>query len=570
MRQLDKIGLCLAVLFIVSGCALQKSVRQPLVNRQSWTKLHWQLQQKSPQIARVLRADVLARLSDKAQPLAEKALFIQLVSGSSQPLVRADAAFFHLNNLVTGDERSQQSQFAKALADYLFSDAMVCKKPVLGHYFQRRYSDVSVANVECSPLVPFYVVDRYQAAHIRWVDLNRVSSVHLLFAGPGSGIASRFGHVALRLVICPEKARNSQSCDSNLYQHLVLGYAAQVDEFTLNSFKGVMGDYQAHLYALPFMQVYRQYTIDEFRPVYSLPLRLDPQQRRQLVRELAEIHWRYAGQYRFFSQNCASLLENALTTLLKEVRDADAFATHYIRPDHLFHAAADSEVFRKQALVNLSLAEKNGYYFASTEPIYAKALQVVNKASQRQMPASVDEYLQFSPAERLAKMHANGDYWARLHTDNWLWQAQRLLEELAYVRTERLLFAEMSVYLQQLTHEDLTRAEQPLSPQQKAIFEHCLVKPITEALAPLVMRSGIPVQGEKIMSAHQEKNDCRMPAQRRQLATIAATIDIQDKQQWQQVRAAGFFLGQTLHNLQVLNMLPAHTMRMKKENHIDE
>jgi hypothetical protein len=179
-----------------------------------------------------------------------------LLTATRNPLLRPDADFLLASQVVSGQPDQPKNLFAFVLTDYLLQPDYDCRQPIFADYFKRRYGQTSRAD-RCQAPVPFILLDRLRGPQPLLLDPARVSDIHLLFGGPGPSLASTFGHVALRLVVCPEEGSTKEECDSNLQGHLVLGYMAHIDEFELNTWKGLSGSYKAYLFATPFLDVYR-------------------------------------------------------------------------------------------------------------------------------------------------------------------------------------------------------------------------------------------------------------------------------------------------------------------------
>lgn len=85
----------------------------------------------------------------------------------------------------------------------------------------------------------------------------------------------------------------------------MLSYRAFVNDVQLSSWDGLVGAYPSRLFVLPLGQVIDEYTKTELRSLASVPLRLNRDEIENLVRQAAEMHWSYDGNYWFLSNNCA-------------------------------------------------------------------------------------------------------------------------------------------------------------------------------------------------------------------------------------------------------------------------
>jgi len=555
----------LLISLLLAGCAQQptKEVTKP-ISTQDWQQLEARLQPAPPGLRKAIEREAKDRLVSGNQAelthkgdrsLSSGSLLHELLKSTDNPLLLPDQAFDQARITVSGNQVSSAPSYARILSDYLMEPDFACGQPIYARYFQERYHG-SASGSQCNDKLPFVVIDRYKGGETLWLSPKRVSAIHLLFAGEGQSMSSRFGHVALRLVVCPEGKSDQESCDSNLFELLVLGYMAHIDEFELNTFKALSGRYNAYLFAFPFIDVYRDYAISEFREVYSLPLVLDQQQREQMVKELAEIHWRFSGDYSFFSQNCASLLQQTLHTLIPEMADDEQLNEDFVRPDHLFSAARQSRLAEGDKLSELETAEQQGYYFSSTMPFYSEAVSLVQSSMSHPAFTDLTGYLQLSPIQRLDNIYQDARYLERLKADQHLFNAQLLLEELVFVRSERRVMAEGTRYFQHL--DDQAKVESihaQLSSEQSRLFDACLLRPVKQITEPVMRLSGIPGQAE--IPALQSTPACESQQARKELAHILSIVnmDDQDKAQWQRVISASHLMKRNMDNIAALNQL---------------
>jgi len=215
-----------------------------------WQQLQIDLLDAPPDLFRAIKQAVEVRLQSKNKAVTatpavsrpSREVLLDVLTHSQDQALIPDDEFVSLRNVVIGVQREQEQPYAAALASYLTQSDFSCQQPLYGRYFQRRYS-AEPTEYQCPAEVPFSVLTRYDGATNVWLDPKRVKSIHLLFAGMSESLASRFGHLALRLVVCPEGKTSASECDANLFEHLVLGYQAHIDELSLNTLKALNGDY---------------------------------------------------------------------------------------------------------------------------------------------------------------------------------------------------------------------------------------------------------------------------------------------------------------------------------------
>ena len=477
-----------------------------------------------------------------------------LLSSTQTPELLPDADYTRMQAVVSGTANPSE-QFSELLLTFLTDPLFSCRRPAQDRYFRTRYH-LPPAAATCNSQLPLLVFQRYGYPELQYLDRERVAEIRLLFGGTGTSLASRFGHVALHLVVCPEGKRDAASCNSNLFEHLVLGFMAHIDEFELSSLKALLGDYRAYLFASRFIDTYQDYAIHEFREVYSLPLKLNNHEKQRLLTDLTQIHWEFSGNYHFFSNNCASFLYRALVASLPEIKQTPGLSDGFVRPDHLFEAFRQSPVTEGNLLEPREQAEKNGYYFSSTKPYYQKAFTVIKDTRAHYPFRSLEAYLDCSASGRRQVWLSDPHFFEQLQHDPYLMGAQQLLEELALVRGERYFFAQGSRYLQNLNI--IPRKQEllgKLSHEQSIVFQECLLAPLAKHLEPIPRRVGIPEQPRKKSEPVPQNGSCQTPEQKKMLTDILRQLEDSTQTEWKKLIAASEEVEATLQNLRALKEL---------------
>jgi hypothetical protein len=403
-----------------------------------------------------------------------------------------DSRFRELARLVGTDPESGPG-FAAELAAYRADPAYACRRPAFAYYFAHRFGQ-TLDYRACPATVPFFLLDRDRGGYLVRVAPSRVRRIHIMFATAGDGVASRFGHVSLRLVVCPDVGASDQACDENLLQHVVLGYVARVNEFHLSLVKGVLGGYDAHLSGFSFMEAYRANTLLADRDIYSVPLRLTSEQTEQIVRELSEIHWSFRGDYRFFTNNCATLLQDTLAAALAGAAEPEALAAGYLRPDAFFSALRDSDLVQYDVLNSLTEAERRGYFFRSARPYYQQAFETVRQAPGWSGPDSLQAYLATPARERRLQLLTSDRLLTTYARDRHAWEAQVLLEEKALMS---LADAQRHSVLALVAEEGMVaRLERYVSSlpdhDDRQLLAQCYLRPLARFRQRLPVSAGIP------------------------------------------------------------------------------
>lgn len=548
----------LLIAALLAGCATTSRPVTSIPVRH-WQRVQAVLQDAPDALRRNILLAGIARLQDavpaeapqEAEAPDVRVTLIDVLTHAQNKTLLPDTEFERLHDVVIGKSRKQQHPYAETLADYLTQSGFSCRQPVYARYFQQRYG-TGPASSPCRAPVPFSLLTRYENPNIVWLDPARVKSIHLLFASKSGSMASRFGHVALRLIVCPEGKTSEEDCNANLFEHIVLGFQAQIDEFSLDALKALKGDYRAYLFANRFMDVYEQYAIGEFREVYSLPLQLDDAQRQQMVRELSDIHWRYTGDYRFFTHNCATMMQLALQATWPEYAMSTRKKGHYLRPDSLFDAIKAGPLADGGKLSPRDAAEHDGYFFSSTREFYDKALNEVRAAMQRPAFVDLDTYLHIAPAVRRQNRHEDPRFVTRLAEDRHLREAQIMLEELALLRSERILMQEGAKYLEQqdfLASADRTHAR--LDVEHARVFDDCLLAPIRQFTSPLQRLDGIP-EKTGIPETSAQASHCQSAQSKKLLTEAIASISDTASLPWQHLNAESTYFSETIENINLL------------------
>ncbi|MDK2779631.1 MAG: DUF4105 domain-containing protein [Pseudomonadota bacterium] len=471
------------------------------------------------------------------------------------PALQPDPRFRDVSALLhppaSAADDNQSSRYRRELTAYLQHDRYACRFPVYAGYFARRYRQETDFSA-CDASVPFYLLSMREGGQVRRINPQDISEIHLLFSSQGEALQSSFGHTALRLIVCPPGQRQKAACDRNLREHIVLGFMGRIDELQMNPFKGIFGGYDAHLLGFTFMEIYRTNTLYENRNLYSLPLRLSAAERQQIVRELAEVHWSYRGDYQFFTNNCATLLQDTLQQLISAYGSDQQLAGGYIRPDRFFAAVRHSALADSDVLENLPQAERDGYYFPSTLPYYRQALQQLNRQRSLAPVKQLDDYPQRSAEQRLLAVLRDPQLLAALQQDKHLRDAQRLLEEYVLLLQERQLGLMFARYLAgadtaRLFQQAAARLQQ--QPAALAFMQTCYQQPLQQLLSRLPRSDGMPEPA--FLQQYRSATDCSNEQQRSTIRQVFAGL-MPDSQLATDSRRLAAEIRATLHNLDTL------------------
>ncbi|MDD2049829.1 DUF4105 domain-containing protein [Pseudomonas putida] len=203
-------------------------------------------------------------------------------------------------------ELSSPKEFIAVNMEYFLLDpSFACRRPALQGYLKAHF-DWAPEHPACPQALPFLNAGNdFAKTPLGEIDPERVYAVDYLLAEANQNWVSRWGHSMLRLVICAPGRPRGPDCRLDLDQHLVLSYRAFVNDVQLSSWDGLTGAYPSRLFVLPLAQVIDEYTKTELRSLASIPLKFERNELESLVRQAAEMHWSYDGNYYFLSNNCA-------------------------------------------------------------------------------------------------------------------------------------------------------------------------------------------------------------------------------------------------------------------------
>lgn len=434
-----------------------------------------------------------------------------------------------------------------------------CQQPAWAAWFRDQGELPAQLSMVCPDRLPVLMRDGPMGWQVRWLDSQRVRAIHLLFADKSPAMASRFGHVALRLIVCPDResarAASSEACDVHVEEQVVLGFQAYVDDSRISLRRAIFGGYQTRLVAQPFMEVYEQYASAEFRDVYSLPLRMTSQEQSDFLKALVQVHWSHESDYRFFSANCATLLQDTLSVFWPRYRQTKAMQQHFLRPDRFFQAMQANGLVDVASLQAQGLARRGGYFFASNEAAYRDAAHMVAAAMEQPFFTSLDDYLEVAAASRRAALAGDAGLGAASRDDPRLQDAPLVLEEWAMLRAERRVLQASQALWEMKRGRLRYRGDVALSAEEETLMDDCLLLPLQALFSPPGLQNGIPLAASAETSAAKACN----AAQRARFQQLLNKELQHASAGWQQLMMAISELAETLASVQALRRsMPEH------------
>lgn len=352
--------------------------------------------------------DARARLSTRAQYLALHRFVRAGVSA------RRDARNYLRQRSADPYELVSPAESLAVNGEYFLLDPEYrCRVPASYLFFERTLGLRPFADQPCAPHN-----EVYDGADPLPLDPSRVYAVHFLWASPGRGIESGFGHAMLRIVLCGEhRPTVDAACLGDIQDHLVLNFSANTRaDSRINPIKGLLGGYPMQLFVRPLPDVLVEYTERELRDLYSFPLRLRADEILTLVQRAREIFWTYSSRYWFASNNCGSetlaLIEAALVERPAIRRPWWALGLGPWTPRDLRDWLLASQLAEPLPAQRLADFERQGLFFPSTRRGHEAAYERLRLRLGRAIHRTLDRFLDDSKAaERrllLQELAANG------------------------------------------------------------------------------------------------------------------------------------------------------------------
>ncbi len=287
--------------------------------------------------------------------------------------------------------QSPEETFAVNMEYFLLDSQFKCRRPVLYKNLARLLSHEPAMQVDCDKYTQQVFLGNWDPEKqnpLTKISFDRLYEIHWLHAGQGRDTMSRFGHSMLRLILCaPERQRIGPECLNDTRHHIVLTYRASVEESTIKTFKGLNGYYPSILFIQPFSAVSNTYTRDEFRELFSYPLKISRDEMKDILDAALEAHWSYEGKYYFLSNNCAVETINLLKRSLSEKSVIQSINS--IRPDALV------EMLKAKGLLDTqAFKQRPPYFYQSKLSYYATLLEELKKAQIIPQEMTLNKWLE--------------------------------------------------------------------------------------------------------------------------------------------------------------------------------
>ncbi|MDR3608660.1 MAG: DUF4105 domain-containing protein [Oligoflexia bacterium] len=299
-----------------------------------------------------------------------------------------------------------EEEFAVNMEYFLLDPEYACRRPVEFEYLRDHFGFDPFPKRPCSMPTQVQLANDalgQSGGDIVDIDPSRVYQIQFLFASQGPQLMSRWGHAMYRIIVCNKKRTEvGPACLNDLSDHVVVSFIANVGGWSINAWDGLTGKYPSQMFLYHFYpDIVNEYTVDQFRSLVSLPLKLTDAEKNRFVERVLEQHWQYTGKYYFFSNNCAT---EALHFLKGVVRDSPIQQWGVLTPLGLYDQLSGTGFVDKALLSSTDESQKVGYSFPSEENVYESAFERIKQISPENVPMQnfQDYAAHTDAAERLA------------------------------------------------------------------------------------------------------------------------------------------------------------------------
>lgn len=273
----------------------------------------------------MLRAVIIHELThvkDNAEKISTNADFQRIVG--MKKVQRNSKKHLMNQNTVSSPDAYEFHNLEESLAvntEYLALDPeFECRKPATANFLSKRLGIKLQGTCQKNYKVlaqSAFVEDNYQLSVN--IDPKRIYQVHYLFAGKGQALMSRWGHAMFRLVVCaPYRKTVGPECLDDVSHHLALSYRAYMSDINISYSKGMFGHYPSQLFIMRYLEVQQEYTKFDLRDLYSIPLKMTADQKKDFLDLTLERFWTYQGRYYFLDNNCGTETVKHLAAALSD------------------------------------------------------------------------------------------------------------------------------------------------------------------------------------------------------------------------------------------------------------
>lgn len=252
---------------------------------------------------------------------------------------------------------SAESYLSAHLKKFRADPEYACRFPAHFRYFKKVLAESP--RVECKPAYKVKLGGPVGQTGVTDLDPSRILEVRLMAASPGNELPSRWGHLMLHLVRCPDSMPVGSDCRKATASHIVVSFRGQVDDPKIDNWKGVTGQYRLLPFFFRLPKSLREYTYEQGRSLTSYAIRLSREQKDFMIERLLESFWAYDSGYNFLTRNCSTEIQDMLGTVAFDESTRKPYDRNYL-PNDVLQTLLDSGILNQEpgTLMVFESAEK--------------------------------------------------------------------------------------------------------------------------------------------------------------------------------------------------------------------
>jgi len=272
------------------------------------------------------------------------------------------------NRIVEHALLNTREYFAVHFALFIEDSNFQCRMPALNKYFVEKFGYDPYPSSDCE--LDTWVAIKNSSSY-EDIDPTRLYEIHVLNAESGEAMASRFGHSLMRLVMCaPSRKEVGPDCLKDVRHHVVMAFNGNVTGLSTSVIRGITGYYESQLLFYRWTLVEKDYNKEQFRALNSIPLKATRDEMERIVYRALELHWTYGGDYKFFSNNCAT----ELFDVLKSAMDNEV-----LWEDSIISPNGAVKVLSQAGLLDLNRKEVYNSYRPKLETAYQELVKAARE-----------------------------------------------------------------------------------------------------------------------------------------------------------------------------------------------
>lgn len=409
---------------------------------------------------------------DKKHGLSRQKTFLDIIGGKKNKVLSQNTA----STPDSYEFKNTKESLAVNSEYFFFDNEYKCRRPSLYRFFKEQFK-FNPSVTDCTKYNYFLLHDSKSEDNLTQLEIldhKRVHSIHYLWAGEGNAMMSKWGHAMLRIVVCaPFRKTVNDDCIKDTRYHLVLSYRAHFSSPNASMLNGMVGKLPSQLFIFRLQGIIEEYTINEFRDIYSVPLDLSRDEIESIIDLSLDRYWNYKSKYYFLSNNCGTETLRHLAAVLdgKSLENISDFTPRKIfkgltrKGNNLVSVEFNKE--DKESLID------EGLLFPSKFDLYNKAIKSIAKGSE--FESKIKNPSDFAKIETIFRKEAYLRHYRSINEENLRTKVaviNRILLTEIYVH--RINYASLSSEILQINKmktKDFSEMSKPMFQSQWDIID---------------------------------------------------------------------------------------------------